>query len=85
MLIYLRYIFPGTEAPQDIQEQTVTGPAGHNDQPNTQFTYHWSQQEPLEIPGAGSVKIVDTTTFPASADISAALLTIKPGAMRELQ
>jgi oxalate decarboxylase family bicupin protein len=79
-----RYIFPGTAAPEDIQKQNVTGPAGINNQPNTQFTYHWSKQPALEIPNAGSVKIVDPSTFPAAADISAALLTIKPGAIREL-
>jgi len=62
----------------------VTGPAGPSDQPNTLYTYHFSQQKPLDIPGAGSVKIVDSTTFPAAADISAALVTIKPGAMREM-
>lgn len=79
-----RYIFPGNAAPPDIAKQNTTGPAGPTDQPDTQYTYHWSQQEPLKIPGAGSLKIVDPTTFPASADLSAALVTIHPGAMREL-
>ena len=38
----------------------------------------------MVIPGAGSLKIADPTVFPAAADFSAALVTIEPGAMREL-
>ncbi|KAL8786594.1 MAG: hypothetical protein Q9195_008151 [Heterodermia aff. obscurata] len=78
------YIFPGTPPSKDISEQNTTGPAGTTSQPNQQYTYHWSQQTPLTIPGAGTVKIVDPSTFPAAADISAALVTLQPGAMREL-
>lgn len=78
------YIFEGTPAPSNISEQNVTGPNGANNIPTTQYSYHFSQQEPMVIPGAGSLKIVDPTVFPASADMSAALVTIEPGAMREL-
>ncbi|KAI4211767.1 MAG: hypothetical protein LQ351_005407 [Letrouitia transgressa] len=80
------YIFPGTPPPSNISEQNTTGPAGPNpiNQPTLQYTYHFSQQPPLTIPSAGTVKIVDPATFPAAADISAALVTIRPGAMREL-
>ena len=35
------------------------------------------------VPG-GSVKIVDPTTFPIASTFSAALVTVEPGAMREL-
>lgn len=35
------------------------------------------------VPG-GSVKIVDPTTFPIAAGFSAALVTVQPGAMREM-
>ncbi|PBP18592.1 hypothetical protein BUE80_DR010625 [Diplocarpon rosae] len=76
------YIFDGTPAPANIKEQNQTGPAGilpHNDS----YTYHWSQQKPYEVPG-GSVKIIDTTTFPIAKDFSSALVTVKPGAMREM-
>jgi len=47
------------------------------------YTYHFSQQTPYTVPG-GSVKIIDTTTFPIAANFAAALVTIAPGAMREL-
>ncbi|KAF2091698.1 Bicupin, oxalate decarboxylase/oxidase [Saccharata proteae CBS 121410] len=76
------YIFPGTPAPANISEQNATGPAGVI--PQTQmYSYHLSQQAPYTTPG-GSVKIVDSTNFPISSDIAAAIFTIEPGAMREL-
>lgn len=76
------FIFPGTEAPKDIQEQNVVGPAGSI--PNVDsYSFHWSQQVPIEAPG-GTVKIIDSTTFPIAENFAAALVTIHPGAMREM-
>lgn len=76
------YIFNGTPQPKDIKEQTITGSAGAI--PAVQgYSYHWSQQKAYEVPG-GSVKILDPTTFPIAAGFSAALVTVKPGAMREM-
>jgi oxalate decarboxylase family bicupin protein len=76
------YIFPGTPAPANISEQNVTSPYGAL-APNDTYSYHWSKQTPYSVPG-GSVKILDTTTFPISTDLCAALVTIQPGAMREM-
>ena len=76
------YIFPGTPAPSNISEQNVTGPAGVIEK-SQQYSYHFSQQAPYEVPG-GSVKIVDPTTFPIASKFSAALVTVMPGAIREL-
>ncbi|OAA58666.1 Bicupin, oxalate decarboxylase/oxidase [Cordyceps fumosorosea ARSEF 2679] len=76
------YIFNGTPQPRDIREQTVTGPAG-GVPPERAYTYHWSAQEAWEAPG-GTVKILDPTTFPVAAGFSAALVTVRPGAMREM-
>ena len=76
------WIFPGTAPPKDIKDQNVTGPAGFTP-PERAYTYHASQQKPLEVPG-GSVKIIDPETFPVASMFSAAVVTIKPGAMREL-
>ena len=75
------YIFPGTPQDHDISTQTVDSPAGsiHGAQ---SYTFHWSEQQPLEVPG-GSVKILDPESFPLAAHFSTALVTIKPGAMRE--
>ncbi|CAG8957778.1 hypothetical protein HYFRA_00000116 [Hymenoscyphus fraxineus] len=77
-----RYIFPGTPAPANFSEQNVTSPYGELPV-NESYTYHWSQQAPLTVPG-GSVKILDTTTFPIATDLAAALVVVQPGAMREL-
>jgi oxalate decarboxylase family bicupin protein len=76
------YIFPGTPAPSNISAQNITSPYGEL-APNDSYTYHWSQQTPYTVPG-GSIKILDTTTFPIATDLSAALVTIEPGAMREM-
>ncbi|RMZ74507.1 oxalate decarboxylase [Pyrenophora seminiperda CCB06] len=76
------WIFPGTPAPSNISEQNVTGPAGVIPKEGA-YTYHWSQQEPVRVPG-GTVKILDPTTFPIASTFSAALVTLEPGAMREM-
>ncbi|KAL7272223.1 hypothetical protein RUND412_004979 [Rhizina undulata] len=76
------YIFPGTPAPADIAENNVTSPYGIIPEQQA-FSYHFSKQKPLEVPG-GSVKIVDSSTFKAAANIAAAEVKIKPGGMREL-
>jgi oxalate decarboxylase family bicupin protein len=76
------YIFPGTPAPANISAQNTTGPGGVLPQ-NSSYAYHFSKQAPLEVPG-GTVKILDSVTFPVARDFAAALFTVKPGAMREL-
>ena len=77
------YIFTGTN-PGNISSQNLTGPSGYNLDPQSQYTFHWSQQDALEVPDAGSVKILDTRSFPSASDFAVALITVKPGAMREL-
>lgn len=78
------YIFNGTAPPTNVSDplNNITGPAGviPNDK---SYTYHFSEQKPYEVQG-GSVKIIDTQTFPAAFDFAVGLFTIKPGAMREL-
>ncbi|KAI9758917.1 MAG: hypothetical protein M4579_002728 [Chaenotheca gracillima] len=76
------WIFNGTRAPDDIQEQNVTGAAGVIPKDES-YSYHFSKQTPFEVDG-GSVKIVDPVTFPIAKTFSAALVTVKPGAMREI-
>ncbi|KAL3965307.1 hypothetical protein ACCO45_002311 [Purpureocillium lilacinum] len=76
------YIFNGTQQPKDIQQQNITAPGGFLTG-NGSYTYHWSQQEPYHVPG-GSVKILDPRTFPIATMFSAALVTVQPGAMREM-
>ncbi|EJT73766.1 hypothetical protein GGTG_07622 [Gaeumannomyces tritici R3-111a-1] len=76
------FIFNGSPADEDISKDNITGSAGAIKSPNA-YTYHWSQQKPFETPG-GSVKILDPITFPVAPMFSAALVTVQPGAMREL-
>jgi oxalate decarboxylase family bicupin protein len=76
------YIFPGTPAPANISHQNMSSPYGELASEDS-YSYHWSHQTPYSVPG-GSVKIIDTTTFPIAKDLSAALVTVQPGAMREM-
>lgn len=76
------YIFNGTPAPKDLREQNVTGPDGFASGADS-YTYHLSKQRSFETPG-GSIKIIDPVNFPIAHNFSAALVTIKPGAMREI-
>jgi oxalate decarboxylase family bicupin protein len=76
------YIFAGTPAPEDIEKQNVTTAAGLV--PRTEsYSYHFSEQPAHEVAG-GSVKIVDPQTFPVASNFSAAIVTVRPGGMREI-
>ncbi|MBT2284558.1 oxalate decarboxylase family bicupin [Paenibacillus polymyxa] len=73
------YIFQDT-VPGSIESQEVQSPYGTV--PLT-FKHRLLAQEPLITPG-GSVRIVDSTNFPISTTVAAALVEIRSGAMREL-
>ncbi|ROT25827.1 oxalate decarboxylase family bicupin [Micromonospora sp. HM5-17] len=73
-----KYIFAG-QVPPPLDADRVVSPTG--DVPRT-FTHRLQQQEPVRFPG-GSVRIADSTGFTAST-ISAALVEVEPGGMREL-
>ncbi|GAD99468.1 hypothetical protein SS1G_10796 [Paecilomyces variotii No. 5] len=75
------YIFNGSPA-GTLASQNVTGPGGVASGTQS-YTYHFSKQEPYEVPG-GSIKILDPQTFPIADMFSVALVTIRPGAMREV-
>ncbi|KAJ5900034.1 hypothetical protein N7495_004778 [Penicillium taxi] len=76
------YIFRGTPAPADIEEQNVTTPSGVI--PRTKsYSYHFSEQPAHEVAG-GSVKIIDPQSFPIASNFSAAVVTVHPGGMREV-
>jgi oxalate decarboxylase family bicupin protein len=77
------FIFPGTKAPADISKQNIVGSAGIV--PNEQsYTYHLSKEAPTHEVAGGSIKVIDPTTFPLASMFSAAVVTVKPGAMREI-
>lgn len=68
------------QIPGPIAKDSVQSPYGPVPQ---SFTYRLLAQPPMLFPG-GSVRIVDSSLFPVSKTVAAALVEIKPGAMREL-
>ncbi|SDX21715.1 oxalate decarboxylase [Marininema mesophilum] len=74
-----RYIFQAN-VPGSLESQRVSSPYGTVP---LSFTHRLLAQKPLVTSG-GSVRIVDSTNFPISTKIAAALVEIKPGGMREL-
>lgn len=73
------YIYQDT-VPGPISSEAISSPYGTVP---LSFTYRLLEQTPIITPG-GSVRIVDSTNFPASTTVAAALVEILPGAMREL-
>lgn len=74
------YIYQGT-LPGPLESQAVQSPYGTVPQ---SYKYRLLAQKPdFEGPG-GTVRIVDSSNFPASKTTAAALVEIRPGAMREL-
>lgn len=66
---------PLAEEKQEVSAQTGTVPES--------FAFFASQMEPSKVTAGGSVKVVDRSNFPAT-DIAAAIVTLKPGGLREL-
>ncbi|MCY8144842.1 oxalate decarboxylase [Bacillus inaquosorum] len=74
-----KYIFEN-QTPGSLKDDIVEGPNGEVPYP---FTYRLLEQEPIESEG-GKVYIADSTNFTVSKTIASALVTVEPGAMREL-
>ncbi|NQX62125.1 oxalate decarboxylase family bicupin [Paenibacillus qinlingensis] len=68
------------KVPGPIDSQKVQSPYGTIP---LSFKHRLLAQPPIKTPG-GSVRIVDSTNFPISKNIAAALVEIEPGGMREL-
>ncbi|MET1136740.1 oxalate decarboxylase [Bacillus subtilis] len=74
-----KYIFEN-QLPGSLKDDFVEGPNGEVPYP---FTYRLLEQEPIESEG-GKVYIADSTNFKVSKTIASALVTVEPGAIREL-
>jgi oxalate decarboxylase len=74
-----RYIFPA-KVPGSLRGDAVRAPAGTV--PNG-YSHRLATNKPTKAAG-GSVRIVDSHTFPAATTIAAAIVDIEPGGMREL-
>lgn len=77
------YIFPSEEPVKSLSEE-VAEAARYSKTPQTSFTFKASSMKPTKESDAGSVKIIDSRNFPASEKIAAAIVTVKPGCIREL-
>jgi oxalate decarboxylase len=76
------YIFPGS-LPKSLEEDKaeIGGAAVAS---KYQYTFHMKAMEPTRSSKGGEVRIVDSSCFPVSTHIAAALVTLKPGGLREL-
>src|SRR5580698_2736380 len=59
------------------QAQDGTGPVPHS------FAFYTNEMQPTKVSQSGQVKIIDRNNFPAT-NIAAAIVTLKPGGLREL-
>jgi oxalate decarboxylase len=75
------FLFPRA-LPRPLSEEKKQVEAVNGPLPNS-FAFFTSQIKPSKITKGGEVKIVDVRNFPAT-NIAAAIVTLKPGALREL-
>ncbi|MBP1154846.1 MULTISPECIES: oxalate decarboxylase family bicupin [unclassified Paenibacillus] len=73
------YIFQA-DVPGPLETQKIPDPYGTVP---LSLTHRLLAQKPIKTPG-GTVRIVDSTNFPISTRIAAALVEIEPGGMREM-
>jgi oxalate decarboxylase/phosphoglucose isomerase-like protein (cupin superfamily) len=68
----------------DVDLHNVTGGNGQL-KGNASYAY-FAKDHPLEnVPGqGGTLRIIDTTTFPVAKTIAATVVTVSPGGLREL-
>jgi oxalate decarboxylase len=57
---------------------------GEHLETNNQYTFKLSSMPPANVTSGGEVRIIDSRNFPISTGIAAALVTIKPAAIREM-
>ena len=75
------FIFP-RDLPRPLAEEKKEVYAGTGPVPNS-FAFFTGKMQPTKVTAGGSVKIVDRKNFPAT-NIAAAIVTVKPGGLREL-
>lgn len=76
------WIYQGKEPPPLAQAQReAASPLG---EPEFEFTFDVAGMRPNKTTRSGEVKIVDTRNFPVSKTIAVAVVTVKPGGLREL-
>jgi oxalate decarboxylase len=76
------YIFPA-DLPRSLSEDKAAI-GGRSVESSIQYTFKMSAMAPTRKTPGGEVRIVDSNNFPVSKNIAAALVNLKPGALREL-
>ncbi|MGA8041839.1 MAG: cupin domain-containing protein, partial [Terracidiphilus sp.] len=76
------FIFPAPVPPSLAQDRSAIG--GEKVASRVDYTFNISAMQPTRVTPGGEVRIVDTRLFPASTTIAAALVTLRPGGLREL-
>jgi oxalate decarboxylase len=77
-----RWIFQG-DVPGPLAADQAAAKAAAGDPPFP-FTFALSDMKPNRVTAGGQVQIADSTNFNVSTTVAAALVTVKPGGMREL-
>lgn len=76
------YIFPGkVPGPLEQDKAAVGGKAVESP---VSYTFRMASMPATKETTGGSARIVDSRNFPASKTVAAALVTLRPGALREL-
>ncbi len=67
--------------PLDEERKQAAGKLGYS---STKFTFHLDTIKPAKQNAGGQATIVDSKVFPVSMTVASALVTVKPGGIREL-
>ena len=67
--------------PIEEERKQAAGKAGYS---STKFTYHLDEAKPKVQNKHGEVFIIDSKVFPISNTVASALVTVKPGGIREM-
>jgi oxalate decarboxylase len=76
------YIFPADLPKSLAQDREAVG--GQQVQSPVHYTFKMEAMVPTKRTSGGDVRVVDSRNFPAAQNIAAAMVTVKPGGMREL-
>jgi len=76
------YIFPADLPLSLARDKAAIG--GQRVASSLQYTFKMSEMAPTRTTPGGEIRIVDSRNFPVSKNVAAALVTLKPGALREL-
>jgi oxalate decarboxylase len=76
------YIFPADLPASLARDKAAVG--GRSVESPLQYTFKMAAMPPTKKTSGGEVRIVDSRNFPVSKNIAAGLVTLKPGALREL-